>query len=473
MNSCFGGLDVNRNLPEAENTCLLYLPRKTGIAFAQTDFISLPRITWNTKREMIFAKKTREMPYKSYLILLVCVAIFVACKPVKWVQYHPPLAAQVVVKPVQHDKNNRIQYVGADNWADYLPDTAHLGLMPMRYIRLNIHIMNRADSNAITGTQAHGEAIARALLDAANIDLDTNIRNWQSPDGTEVLPRRMKYVLWPQTNDNGIYFHYDDDHYYYVVTGRNQNNYSRTVIDKYGIGLDTIVNVFIQVHHPDSLVSKTYKASGQAIALGTDVKLSGVFELGKPPHDFRGMFNHEIGHVFSLAHAWSGDGCPDTDDHPNRCYMWHHEGPCSELASNNMMDYNAYEIAVTPCQIGKMQHAMANERSHARSILVPTWCVKSQPDVIIRDHLTLSGQRDLESDIVIEKGGVLTLKSRLSMPAQSKILVKPGGILRLDGCRLHNACDKDWQGIILEKGRTGAGRVEVIKEFTIENTIKN
>jgi Pregnancy-associated plasma protein-A len=394
----------------------------------------------------------------SIFVFLICTLLASGCAP-KLTQYVPDPAYLVQEKATQ--LNSYAPKRVLETWQDYIPDTNYLRLLPMRQVRVNFHIMLPSDTTKYHIAQERGRSGVLELYNAANADLDTNPRNWRSPEGTAVLPRRYRYKLWPQANDDGIYFHQDDALYHYVVSGANQNNYDQTVIEKYGIGLDSILNVFIQPHHPDSLKSKTYRASGQAIALGLHTKLSGIFELGHKTSDFRGMFNHEVGHILGLGHAWSGDGCPDTEDHANQCYEWKTEGPCYHNATNNMMDYNAYEIAVTPCQIGKMHQQMSNEAAQARNILVRDWCKIALPPIVIQEKVTWVGQKDLVSEIIIESGGVLKLKGRLSMPEGARILVRAGGVLLLDGCKLHNSCGKKWRGIQTEKG----GTVEVFHEF--------
>lgn len=358
------------------------------------------------------------------------------------------------------------------DWSAYLPDPLHPEYLPMRYLRVNVHVMENSAGTAHRPKDSV-RVFIRELLDYANVELDTNVWSWRSAEGTPALPKRYRYALTPQygqPDDDGIYFHYDDSLYYYVSQGKNQNNYGREVIKKYGIGTDSIVNIFVLVHHPDSMKSKTYRANGQGIALGTSLKIAGVLESREGPKSFDGLLNHEIGHILGLYHAWTEDGCPDTNNHPNNCWDWSPEPPCRNTASNNMMDYNAYQIALTPCQVGKAQATFADERSAVRSCLQPTWCILHEDrTLVIADSVSWTGARDLEGQLTIAPGGVLRLACRVSMPPDSRITVQPGGRLVLDGCRLHNACGKSWQGIFVQEENGATGEVELLNSPRIEN----
>jgi len=339
----------------------------------------------------------------------------------------------------------------------------------MRYLRVNFHVLNSRDSTH-NFKPAAARSYLRALLDAANVELDSNVRNWRSPDGTSVLPKGYRYVIAAQPGDDGFYFHYDDSLYYFVSQGRNQNNGSRKVIDKYAVGKDSILNIFVQVHPDDSIRSKTYRANGQGIALGTALKMAGLFESKEPAKAFDGLLNHEIGHILGVSHAWTEDGCPDTDNHPNKCWGWTEEPPCRDLATDNMMDYNAYQIALTPCQIGRIQATFANEKSPVRRCLLPTWCARNPDrDLVIADSVAWTGARDLEGSLTIAPGGALYLSCRVSVPAGARITVQPGGRLWLDGARLHNACGRAWDGIFVQGNKTGKGVVQMLKPATLEN----
>ena len=200
----------------------------------------------------------------------------------------------------------------------------------MRFIRVNVHVMENSSGTAHRPKDSV-RVFMNELLRFSNIELDTNVWHWRSPEHTPALPKRYRYVLTPQPDqpdDDGIYFHYDDSLYYFVSQGKNQNNYSRDVIRKYSIGADSILNIFVLVHHPDSMKSKTYRANGQGIALGTALKIAGVLESREGPISFDGLLNHEVGHILGLYHAWTEDGCPDTNNHPNNCWEWSPDPPC-------------------------------------------------------------------------------------------------------------------------------------------------
>jgi hypothetical protein len=169
---------------------------------------------------------------------------------------------------------------------------------------------------------------------------------------------------------------------------------------------------------------------------------------------------HEFGHILGLSHTWRySDGCDDTPLNPN---CWSPSLPgCDSTTSNNIMDYNAFQNAWTPCQIGKSHLNISNEKHRLRNLVDPRWCVlKEGAHIFIRDSVHWQGMKDLEGSLTVEPGGLLQISCRVSLPGGAKITVKPGGRLLLDNCRLHNACGDLWQGI--EVQALGDSKGEVI-----------
>ncbi|MDX1667413.1 MAG: M43 family zinc metalloprotease [Saprospiraceae bacterium] len=362
------------------------------------------------------------------------------------------------------------------NPLSYIPDTAHLQHTPIRHVRVNFHFMNSADSSSnYVGDKA--VEFTRGWLHSANNDLKTNHKMWLPPRNyTPVIPTRYRYVLTPgsdRPDDDGIYFHFDNDNCYYIHKGKNRNLHERALIEKYALRPDSILNVFVMPHHPDSVASDTYRAGFVGVALGNSIKIAGMYADGGPPWKYRGVLNHEIGHVFGLGHTWAfNDGCEDTPRHGQHCWNRTEEPPCDTMASNNVMDYNALQNAWTPCQIGRVHYRMSRTNARARGLLRPDWCrLREDKHIFIEDTVRWQSAKDIESHITIQNGGQLIVECRLSLPKDGLITVRPGGTLILNGGRIHNSCGDRWQGIVVERKGRRRGQVIFAGAVTLENMI--
>jgi len=408
--------------------------------------------------------------YVKYFSVLLGLAIFLnlSCQS----RFSSRLVTAAEINKEQAAKQVRAS--ARTSYIHYIPDPARPELQPQRTIRVNVHFMNSKNGSQNYGPEEAPE-FGRKLIAGANELLRANQKMWLPLGNTTpvLFPNYQLQLATSQgyNREGGIYCHKDDDLFYFVTKGRNRNHYSRDVIKEYGIGLDSILNLFVMPHHPDSIKSPTYSVTTSGIALGTGVKLSGIFENGKQAYSYRGLVNHEIGHVLGLNHSWSGnDGCEDTPKHRN-CWNRSKDGPCATEASNNLMDYNAKQHAWTPCQIGKIHLGFAREGSKSRKLLVKDWCTKREGHTVIvsRDE-TWAGAKDLAGDIVVKSGARLEIQSRVSLPAGGKISVEPGGELVLRSGKLHNACGYIWQGIEVLERDTEVGKVTFIGTPTFENT---
>jgi hypothetical protein len=351
----------------------------------------------------------------------------------------------------------------------------HPELMRMKYIRVNFHYLN-STNGSYNMPESEVLQYTKDWLFAINDNLGKNMKMWlPRGNSTPVLPIPYRYVLTPDPDkpgDQGVYYHIDDELCYAVKTGRERNISDVRVIKKYAVRDDSVLNIFVMTHQLDSIKSKTYKPDRSGISLGSSVKIFGQWFTKPSVWDYRGLFNHEAGHSLGLAHTWNGlDGCDDTPANPN-CWNITESAPCDSLTSNNMMDYNAYEAAVTPCQIGKIVMNMAREGSIQRNILQPRWCkIDSSATITITDSVRWRGSADLEGNIIIERGGKLEIGCRISLPEHATITIKPGGsLLILPTGKLHNACGHQWDGIILQSLKKESGKVMIMKGGKIEDT---
>ncbi len=360
--------------------------------------------------------------------------------------------------------------------ANYVPDTQRLEYTPMKYVRVNVHFMNAADSSA-NFSKPEADSVGWWIVHYANLALERN-RKMLLPLGNEtpVLPVQFRYRITGRPDDpddNGIYCHYDDSLFYYIHKGPEKNLYDRAVIQTYGRQLDTVLNIFLMPFPPDSLPPGEDSPAPVGVALGKAVKIGGITGTYHPLWDFKSCINHEVGHIYGLRHAWyKNDGCDDTPPNPNCWYYTQNGSDCDSLVSNNLMDYNTWQNAITPCQIGIVQSKMARENARGRSYLIPNWCaLDSEKTIRIRDTVIWSGAKDLEGELIVEPGGHLTLRCRVSLPKEARIIVAGGGTLLLDGCRLHNACGDQWDGILLQQTSSGRGRLLVGRQPVLENAL--
>lgn len=376
------------------------------------------------------------------ILLFLCIAT-ASCswKPIKMIQN----VEYVYESPTRSDREmtcNDSEY--------FIPIDGETGITPMRTIRLNMHVMNSSDgSQNLKGQEAI--RFVEDLIYAANQDLSRN-QPMRLPlnNKTPVLDPLIRYTLSRNKDgDPAIYQHFDDEYYYLVKKGPYRNNYDRSVIERYGIGLDSILNVFIQAPPPDSLMTDNYGGLKTGVALQKGIRISGPFLTDSRAWSYSGLFNHEVGHILGLRHSWLPDQCDDTPEHPN-CWNFTNDGSvCDSLVSNNVMDSNADQNALTPCQIGVIQRSLTQRHRSQRTFQTNDYCERRiKEPVRISDTVTWCREMDVISDIVIEKNSQLEIRNRVSMPRGGKIYIKNGGqlILRRNAV-LQNACGLPWKGI--------------------------
>jgi hypothetical protein len=355
---------------------------------------------------------------------------------------------------------------------NYAPDPEHPEYTTLAEIRIKLHFMD-LKTGLHNFNEEDGLRFAMAVINGCNDRLDNNVQmHLPLNNNTPVLPTRYRLKLSGEpgvAGDDGIYFHEDADLYYYIH-GRNTNRTNRDVIRKYAQHPDSVINIFFMPHHPDSVGRPKYRAVGTGITLSGSIKVCQIFSKNPPPASCIGLLNHEIGHVIGLGHTWRGnDGCDDTPKHSN-CFGYTNTPPCDTAVSNNMMDYNEWQHALTPCQIGKVHRSISSEKSRIRKYVEPYWCaLDPNATIYIRDSVSWYGAKDMSGDIMIEDGGVLTVGCRLSIPQGGRIFIAPKGKLILDHATLHNACDHEWLGIIIESKGADSGKIEIIGPSSLEN----
>ena len=371
---------------------------------------------------------------------------------------------------LRSDKKERCNCTDPNNYA---PDDRFPQFEDIKYIRVNFHYPNSSDlSNNYTEEDA--VKYSKDLLSSGNSKLEKN-KKMNLPEGnaTPVYDAKYRYLLQKDKSTKtgyAVYEDVDDKNWYYIKKGKGKNNYSRTIIKKFAQQEDTILNIFAMAYPPDSVGREGFSSGRAGIALGNSLKIAGIRKHGVTgAWRFAALMNHEIGHIFGLRHSWyKNDGCEDTPPNPN-CWSSKKEGPCVGIISNNMMDYNNQQIAITPCQIGVVKKNMYRELSKVRKLIVKDWCdYNAAKSLIINEDVHLIRAIDMKGDIIINEGRTLQLSCRVHMPKGGKIIVNPGATLILNGCKIHNDCGETWGGIeVLSKGNK-TGKIEYFGKVIIK-----
>jgi hypothetical protein len=172
-----------------------------------------------------------------------------------------------------------------------------------------------------------------------------------------------------------------------------------------------------------------------------------------------------------LSHTWNiNDGCDDTPQ-SRSCYSKYDDAECDSIWTNNMMDYNAYQDALSPCQIGKIHWNIQNNKN-VRKFILNTWC---NPDVFEDIKINRGNiiewrcNKDIAGNLILQENSVLKILCNISMPQESKIIIKPGAKLILDGALITNDCGKEWKGIEIWKTEQKVGTVEMLNGAEIKN----
>ena len=190
----------------------------------------------------------------------------------------------------------------------------------MRKVRMNWHCIDDITGlNNFKGEE--GVNFLWGIVQNANERLRDNWKMALPLDNnTPVYDPLIEWIISPSKGfekENGYYFQTQEKPLFFINKGNKRTDYNSEVIETLGIGLDSIINVFVVPFPPDSIGRMKVRMNESGIALSNNVKLGGLYQSKKPSWEFSTLLTHELFHTFGLSHAWHADGCDDTPEHTN------------------------------------------------------------------------------------------------------------------------------------------------------------
>ena len=357
-------------------------------------------------------------------------------------------------------------------------------------IKVAIHVFT---GDTATGLQnnAAGIAALKNIIKTVNGFYDNN-----SPF-TDLLPDSINAAAPLPTN---IHFDWgDEDHpriYFYSNTkywaGDGGSFISRAldyIKKNNALSLDALPIIFCgnsgvsftRIPYPDYI-----GGGSNAGALDGDeyVRMNSRCDISQQIYAYGQNLMHELGHAVDLMHTYGPGSCyPETCDENSTDYLSDlfgiiPKGKGSEClyeagwscplevgkpwphCSNDVMDGVAtVSYYWSPLQIDKMHRACYIKTLRKYVEECP---VSPNPFVINHNELWNFDIR-LYQNLEINSGDTLTIKGKVHLPENGKIIIKKGGTLIVDGGTIDAACIGKWQGII----RKGKKAILIVKNNAI------
>lgn len=375
------------------------------------------------------------------------------------------------------------------------------------YVRVNVHFVQRADGTDNFGPvdlpetpllDENGYRWAQGLLGGANSEF-----GWggnppmKLPVGnkTPAKPKRIRLVL------TGVYFDAvpvarEADRLFSLA-----NMGSPYLFDTFGQDKLRAVNIFVMNHADPTYASTGGIGSGlgSTPARGCWLKLVAPWRatVAQPerrvPWNYLSILNHELGHVFGLPHTYvkpwnprasDADGFTDTPNHPNCWDDFSPDCACAEPlqqpASNNLMDYNNGQVALTPQQLARIHRTLDGVQAglvasygnctpvvaafNLRTNLTPMtdeFAANNEP-LILNGSATFNETR---FDLTIQR---LTRAGRPKGPAFFETFDKPFDYQRLEGAKRGGDVDLSTR-YVFRRGRTYRIRLRVYNDCTADS----
>ncbi|MCO6491342.1 MAG: T9SS type A sorting domain-containing protein [Phaeodactylibacter sp.] len=377
-----------------------------------------------------------------------------------------------------------------DDPLNYAVDQENLSHHPQLVVWVNFHYIRRDDGTGnfkepgealfhteLGRTELDGVAAAGHLLGHMNVRMGT-FEKYNLSDALHVPESGIRFRFYSEPGNpddpyGGIFFH-ESDLFFNLGYNGNDPNVLKNEFSVYGAGVLDLFFVEEETPDPDPGQPPFYIGGGRA-AFGSvnsgSAVVAGMYSdhffdtSGYSPGErdivhYKSVTIHEIFHNLGLQHSFTcqnecrfidldteaecntpGDDCSFSGNGgagPGQCAN-RYVSP-----TNNIMRHGLTATAITPCQLGIIQHHLLAKQP---GYLEFDFCDISEPDIVIQSgqDIVWAGTRYLRSNVVVENGARLTIRCLLGMPQGSIITVEPGGTLIMDGGVIVDPCGETSQ----------------------------
>lgn len=148
---------------------------------------------------------------------------------------------------------------------------------------------------------------------------------------------------------------------------------------------------------------------------------------------------------------------------------------------NSMIEWVEYNNGLHPTVIQDLEINNLDHKIRAATFARGVWesplpeCTYNSESYLVEGPDTITTYTKMNRNIIVEDNGIFVVKSRLIMSNNTKITVKKGGKIVIDGGHITNTCGGMWDGIIVDGSRIEVqsanthGWCEVKNGGTIEN----
>lgn len=238
--------------------------------------------------------------------------------------------------------------------------------VPLKTIRITIHVFQKDDGSENIPDNSTGRGwILNSVMGTVNSDM-ANLAMMNLPTSSPYFSdSKIRYEL--------VKIHFWKDSVLWSKGSRFKPSHGQALYNFVMSQNIQYKNSSVHIMIPGNYTSDGYNSGGQACGFGCNdwAMLEDTYHWYQNSNHWfpANTIRHELGHNFNLYHSWYSDYCSDT---PSNSNCWN-----GSNCSNNMMDYNASQSAITQCQLSRMHEWLESNSSVVKSGL-PTYALSGQ-----------------------------------------------------------------------------------------------